>query len=440
MTAASRSPRAFRPGRAALGLLFCLPLGASQARPGQVPPAPVISDTIQRSPSAFVAVGGPVVRVGVALDRQSITLSSPGGLRLEDALTGQPAGDVEPGGTLVASAAGSALLLEGDLSDTPTGVPSLRVRPARTDAAVFVAGRPYRGSAELRVADDGRVSAINVVALEDYLLGVVPLEIGPRQPDELAAVEAQAVAARTYAVAQLGGQMDRGFDLFGSVDDQAYGGMAAERDESTRAVRRTAGQILLFDGRPIRAYYHSTCGGRTAAIEEVMDRPSAPYLQAVPDQRPDGTDYCSASPRYRWSVVWSPTDLDAASRDGLAAHFRVSSGELGRIEGLAVVERTPSGRVKDLSFRGAGVELVLSRLDIRRALPHDGRILNSTDFQVVERADGLVELQGRGYGHGAGMCQWGAIGRARAGQSYGQILGTYYPGAVLVNAYEGEGG
>jgi len=440
VTAASRSPRAFRPGRAALGLLFCLPLGASQARPGQVPPAPVISDTIQRNPSTFVAVGGPVVRVGVALDRQSITLSSPGGLRLEDALTGQPAGDVEPGGTLVASAAGSALLLEGDLSDTPTGVPSLRVRPARTDAAVFVAGRPYRGSAELRVADDGRVSAINVVALEDYLLGVVPLEIGPRQPDELAAVEAQAVAARTYAVAQLGGQMDRGFDLFGSVDDQAYGGMAAERDESTRAVRRTAGQILLFDGRPIRAYYHSTCGGRTAAIEEVMDRPSAPYLQSVPDQRPDGTDYCSASPRYRWSVVWSPTDLDAASRDGLAAHFRVSSGELGRIEGLEVVERTPSGRVKDLSFHGAGVELVLSRLDIRRALPHDGRILNSTDFQVVERADGLVELQGRGYGHGAGMCQWGAIGRARAGQSYGQILGTYYPGAVLVNAYEGEGG
>jgi SpoIID/LytB domain protein len=86
------------------------------------------------------------------------------------------------------------------------------------------------------------------------------------------------------------------------------------------------------------------------------------------------------------------------------------------------------------------VELVLSRLDIRRALPHDGRILNSTDFSVIEHADGLVELKGRGYGHGAGMCQWGAIGRARAGQGYEQILDTYYPGAVLVNAYEGEGG
>ena len=440
MTAASRPRRAFRPGRAALVLLVCLPLCASKARLEPEPPAPVTSHTIPGNPSTLRADGGPVVRVGVALDRQSIALSSPGGLRIEDALTGQPAGEVEPGGTLVASADGSALLLEGDLSDTPTGVPSVRVRPGRTDAAVFVAGRPYRGSAELRVANDGRVSAINVLPLEDYLLGVVPLEIGPREPDELAAVEAQAVAARTYAVAQLGGQLDQGFDLFGSVDDQAYGGMSAERDESTLAVRRTAGQILLFDGRPIRAYYHSTCGGRTAAVEEVMDRPSAPYLQAVADRSPDGTDYCAASPRYRWSVVWSPADLDSLARSGLAEHFRVSSRELGRIEGLEVVERTPSGRVKDLAFLGPGVELVLSRLDIRRALPHDGRILNSTDFSVVEHADGLVELQGRGYGHGAGMCQWGAIGRARAGQSYEQILHTYYPGAVLVNAYEGEGG
>jgi SpoIID/LytB domain protein len=83
---------------------------------------------------------------------------------------------------------------------------------------------------------------------------------------------------------------------------------------------------------------------------------------------------------------------------------------------------------------------VLSRLEIRLALPHDGRILNSTDFDVIPGADGLVELSGRGYGHGAGMCQWGAIGRARAGQTWEQILTTYYPGAELVNVYEGGDG
>ncbi len=440
MTATARSPGGMRPGRAVLGLLVCLPLGVSQSGFDSSIAAPILPETIHPSQAASRRGSGPVVRVGVAVDRQSVDLSSPGGLRLEDALTGQPAGDVAPGGTLVASADGSVLRLEGDLSETPAGVPSVHVRPARADAPLYLAGRPYRGSAELRVVDDGRVSVINVLPLEDYLLGVVPLEIGPRGPDELAAVAAQAVAARTYAVAQLGGQIDRGFDLFGSVDDQAYGGMAVERDESTRAVRRTAGQILLFEGRPIRAYYHSTCGGRTAAVEEVMDRPPAPYLRSVSDQGPDGTDYCSASPRYRWTVVWSPADLDSVSRAGLAAHFGVSPRDLGRVEGLEVVERTPSGRVKTLSFHGVGMELVLSRLDIRRTLPHDGRILNSTDFSVTERADGLVELNGRGYGHGAGMCQWGAIGRARAGQGFEQILDTYYPGAVLVNAYEGEDG
>ncbi|NNK47571.1 MAG: SpoIID/LytB domain-containing protein [Gemmatimonadetes bacterium] len=409
--------------RAVLGLLLCLPLGASQG---------MDEVSLRR--------GGPVVRVGIALERESITLSSKGGLKLEDGLTAQPAGLVPPGGSLLASVDGSALRLEGDLPTVPARVPSVRVYAAVEGAAITVAGRPYRGSVELRVAGEDRVSAINILPLEDYLLGVVPLEIGPRGPDELAAVEAQAVAARTYAVAQLGGQVEQGFDLFGSVDDQAYGGLAVEREESTRAVRRTAGMILLFEGRPIRAYYHSTCGGRTAPVEEVMDRPPAPYLRSVSDRGPDGVDYCSASPRYTWTARWSKEELDSVARIGLAAHFGVSRGDLGRVEGLAVVGRTPSGRVEELAFHGAGLDLVLSRLDIRRALPYDQRILNSTNFSVAERDGGLVELNGRGYGHGAGMCQWGAIGRARAGQEFEQILKTYYPGAVLVKVYRGEDG
>jgi len=341
---------------------------------------------------------------------------------------------------VAASADGEVLRLQGDLSSVPSGVPSIRVRPAREGDPVHVSGRPYRGHVEVMVTDGGRVNAINVLPLEDYLLGVVPLEIGPRSPEELAAVEAQAVAARTYAVSQLGGQGEMGFDLFGTVDDQAYGGMAVERAESTRAVRQTAGRILLFDGRPIRAYYHSTCGGRTAAVEEVMDREPAPYLRSVSDAGLDGVDFCAASPRYEWTASWNEAELDSISRRGLASVFGVPAADLGHIESLQVLNRTPSGRVRDLSFRGPGVDLVVSRLEIRRALPYAGGILNSTDFEVVPRDDGLVELRGRGYGHGAGMCQWGAIGRARAGQSYEQILETYYPGAVLVTAYEGGDG
>jgi len=440
VTSPSRSPGGVRSAPVALGLLIGLPLVVWQVAFEPAVSANIPGDAETRSFTAASSEGGPIVRVGVAVDRKSVTLSSPGGLRLEDALTGQPAGEVEPGGQLIASAEGSVLRLAGDLPEAPAGVPSVRVHPVRGDGAAYVDGRPYRGSVELRVVSTGRVSAINELPLEDYLLGVVPLEIGPREPDELAAVEAQAVAARTYAVARLGAHADSGFDLFGGVEDQVYGGLAAERDESTMAVRRTVGQILVFEGRPIRAYYHSTCGGRTAAIEEVLDREPAPYLQSVEDQGPAGSDYCAASPRYRWNVVWSQAALDSASRPGLAAHFGASASDLGTVEGLEIVGMTPSGRVRDLAFRGTGMNLVLSRLDIRRALMQDGQILNSTDFSVTEREDGLVELIGRGYGHGAGMCQWGAIGRAKAGQGFEEILSTYYPGAVLETVYQGDDG
>jgi stage II sporulation protein D len=380
----------------------------------------------------------PTVRVGVSVEQRVIAVSSPAGLRLSDALTGQPAGEVRPERTIRLSAANGLLRVEGDLAMAPSGVPSMVLHPAIADAPVVVDGVPYRGAAEVRAVAGDAVTAINFLPLEDYLLGVVPLEIGPREPDEIAAVEAQSVAARTYAVSHLGGHADMGFDLYGSIQDQAYGGMAVERDQATRAVRGTEGDILMFDDRPIRAFYHSTCGGRTAAVEEVMDREPAPYLRSVSDRAPDGTDYCSASPRYRWSVVWTGNELDRIARRELAAHFGVAPDAFGRIEGIEVVSRTPSGRVANLAFRGPGVDLVVSRLDIRRALPGDARILNSTDFTVARRIDGLVELYGRGYGHGAGMCQWGAIGRAREGQSYEEILAAYYPGAVLVNAYGGE--
>lgn len=440
MKITSTALRGIRSWRAVLSLLIALPLGAWQVGADTPGGSDVLTMTADPVPRSAHRSGGPIVRVGVAVNVGSVAVSSRGGLRLEDALTGQPAGELAPGGVLVASVDGDVLRLAGDLREVPAGVPSIRVRPEQDEWPVVIDGRPYRGWAELRVVGSGRLSAINELPLEDYLLGVVPLEIGPRGPDELAAVEAQAIAARTYAVAQLGGQGDAGFDLFGTVDDQAYGGIAAERDESSLAVHRTTGKILLFDGRPIRAYYHSTCGGRTAAIEEVMDREPAPYLQAVSDQAPDGTDYCAASPRYRWTAAWSAAELDSIARPGLAAVFGVAPQALGAVERLEIVERTPSGRVRDLAFQGPGLDLVVSRLEIRRVLPFEERILNSTYFAITHGDDGLVELNGRGYGHGAGMCQWGAIGRARAGQSHSQILETYYPGAILVTAYEGEDG
>ena len=377
----------------------------------------------------------PVLRVGVRVGVPSIEVGSASGLLLSDGQTGRVLGAVGPGETLRVSRHGPGLSAAGDqLRDAGT-VHVLRIETSGTDP-VRIDGSPYRGRFELLAVEDSVVTAVNIVSLEDYLLGVVPLEIGPRTREELAAIEAQAVAARTYAVAHLDGHIEMGFDLFGTVEDQVYGGIDAERQESTDAVRATAGRILTHDGLPIRAYYHSTCGGRTAAIDEVLDRPAAPYLQSVSDQAPDGSDWCSISPRYRWSSNWSSDQLNGPVRDELARMFGEQPGTLGPIDGFRVIDHTESGRIRSVAFFGPGSEFVLERLDIRFALrDSDGRILGSTDFDVVPEGGGEYSVHGRGFGHGAGMCQWGAIGRARAGQTSAEILSAYYPGTRLSRVY-----
>lgn len=377
----------------------------------------------------------PMLRVGVLVGVPSIEISSNSGLQMHDAQTGRLIGPIGPGEILRVGRDGPGLSVPGDQLRGAGLVHALRIETSG-ESPVAVDGVRYRGRLELLAVEEDQVTAINILPMEEYLLGVVPLEIGPRTLAELAAVEAQAVAARTYAVSHLDGHAEMGFDLFGTVEDQVYGGIDAERQESTDAVRATAGQILTHDGLPIRAYYHSTCGGRTAAIDEVLDRSAAPYLRSVSDRAPDGSDWCSISPRYRWSSSWSSEELNGPVRDELARMFGEQPGVLGPIEGFRVTDHTESGRVRSVAFFGPGVELVIERLDIRFALRDpDGRILGSTDFDIVSGRNGEYEVHGRGFGHGAGMCQWGAIARARAGQTSEEILGTYYPGTRLSRAY-----
>ena len=377
----------------------------------------------------------PILRVGVRVGVPSIQIESKSGLQLSDAQTGHSLGLVGPGEVLRVGREGAGLSSHDGLLRGVGIVQSLRVETPGDDP-IMVDGIAYRGRFEILAVEADQVTAVNILPLEDYLLGVVPLEIGPRTWQELAAVEAQAVAARTYAVSHLDGHAEMGFDLFGTVEDQVYGGIDAERPESTDAVRGTAGRILTHDGLPIRAYYHSTCGGRTAAIDEVLDRTTAPYLTSVSDRAPDGSDWCSISPRYRWSSRWSAQELNGPVRVELARMFGEEPGALGPIEGFRVVDHTESGRVHSVAFYGPGAQLVLERLDIRFALRDaEGRILGSTDFDVIPDGGSGFEVHGRGFGHGAGMCQWGAIGRARGGQTSEEILGTYYPGTRLITVY-----
>jgi stage II sporulation protein D len=196
--------------------------------------------------------------------------------------------------------------------------------------------------------------------------------------------------------------------------------------------------VLRYNGRVVDAPYSSTCGGSTAEAAEVWRDPGAPYLKRVSDRVGQSTRYyCDIAPRYRWTAQFTGDALTATLARYLKNYASVPASGPGRARALEITERTPSERVAALRVTTERGTYVLRRNDIRFVLrTPSGEILNSTYFSVVARhdPDGFISaltLSGRGYGHGIGMCQWGAIGRSRAGQSFRSILATYYPGTTV---------
>lgn len=381
----------------------------------------------------------PVVRVGILVDTTEAAVGAEAAHELAVA-GGRVVARGRPGERWTFSADSQGLLEAVDRDGRRVGPFETPVR-VRTegDAPVVIAGRAYRGGARVRAAGPGRVTAINVLPLERYLLGVVPREIPTEQ---LEAVKAQAVAARTYAVGHLGNRERLGFDFYATVADQAYGGRGVEDPVATRALRETSGEILVHSGRPILAFYHSTCGGRTAAVDEVWDRAPLPYLRSVSDRVPGTEDryYCETSNRFRWTERWTGESLAAILAETLTTPAGEPVGAVDAVTALETRGRTPSGRVDTLRIVADGRRYTVRGDSIRRVLrPEPDRILNSALFELdVERADGRIRrvtAHGGGWGHGIGMCQIGAIGRARAGQDYREILPAYYTDAELARIY-----
>lgn len=303
-------------------------------------------------------------------------------------------------------------------------------------------GKPYRGELIILPAPDtAGLLVLNHVGVEEYLRGVVPSELGDVTALELAALEAQAVAARSYAYVRLDDPdaAARSYNVLASVTDQLYGGVAAETRWGDAAIAATAGQVLMYAGRVVSAPYHSSCGGSTAAPTEVWHTTDAPpYLRSVSDRIP-GTDhyYCEGSAHFRWTQTYTGPQLSATLERYLPQYTLIHGMTVGRIRGVLADPPTASGRV-------SGVTIVTDRgrydvrgNDVRFVLrTPDGAVLHSTAFFMEATLGALGEvaaltLHGAGNGHGVGMCQWGAIGRARAGQDYRMILTTYYPGTTV---------
>jgi stage II sporulation protein D len=377
------------------------------------------------------------VRVGLHWDRGEAELSAPDGLTVgvPGGRTLELPGDfrlrlaVRSGSAprvVVREAAGATLLDEAG---------PLHVR-AHGEAGLRVGERLVRGTLELSARADS-LFVVNVVHLEDYLRGVVPKEIGPRPVEEISAVSAQAVAARTYTVQKLGQYGSLPFDLFASVQDQVYEGMAVENGVTDSAIRDTRGLVLADRDGLIDAYYSSTCGGKRSDITAVWPhREAHACLRGGPDGSP-GHEWCRHSPHFTWRETWSGTELTELVRRHLPAEVGAAAGSVrGAVEDVRVTNRGRSGRAKEIAYRVGGktwrVPGDRNRWVLRRP---GGGILRSVLIDLdVERAGGKVvrlTARGRGNGHGVGLCQMGAIGRARAGEGFRDILKAYYPGARL---------
>jgi len=378
----------------------------------------------------------PDIRVGVVPGATSVVVGGGGALMLREAdgggLIAIPAGAPA---TVTATREGLRVRYSGE---DVVGSTALFAEPADSGAPVRLNGRDYRGTLTLSIVSAG-VMAVNVVGLEEYLRGVVGAEMGRRTEQDREALRAQAIVSRTVAMRRAGQYRTRGYDLLATVADQAYAGIGFETPVSDLAVEETAGEVLTFDGRLIDAFFHSTCAGRTADGTEVYVGADRPYLRSIRDQDESGRIWCAISPRFRWQERWTGEALARTLRETLVT-AGAPAAVAASVRDIRVVDRTPTGRVAHLELVGEGATYTVTgpvaRLVLRAT---DGSQLRSALFnlQVGREGGRIVQLvaEGSGAGHAVGMCQWGALGRSRAGLSSSDILSAYFPGTEITRTY-----
>jgi len=318
----------------------------------------------------------------------------------------------------------------------PDSFTEIIVIPDRNKGYLKYEGHPYRGLLQI-TPKGGNLRVINNIHVDDYLKGVVPTEIGGVGEDAFEAIKAQAVAARTYALAHIGQYPNEMYDLKADVSDQVYNGIEVERKLVSKAIDATRGYVLMYRDKMINAYYHSTCGGLTDEIGEVWEKADMPYLKSVFDEQ-----YCTWSKYFQWEESYTADQLKTRIEQYLSSE-RGRQVDIGDITDAVIMQRTAGGRIADLVVKTTKGDYHFGKDKIRwvfRRSTNPNLILQSARFNVVvsKNPDGKVRtanIVGGGYGHGVGMCQCGAIGRARAGQEFDSILKIYYTGVNLTKLY-----
>lgn len=460
------SPR--RLGRAlALVFAICLALPLAALRAAEAPAQPL------------------TIRVGLAWGKGALTVSAPGGLSVRDLQSGQTV--IQYASSVDLSAGSGGIVIKGygqvagpleiaaagaqpGAPNDPTGDQvSPQIGGAVPDNFLTYGGARYRGSFRVLRDGNGQLTLVNILPLEEYLLGVVPREMPADWP--LEALKAQAVAARTYATYHVltGGYGD--YDVRNTTDSQVYGGYSAEDPRASAAVQATAGEVAVYGGALINAYFFSSSGGYTEANENVWSGSALPYLRPVPD-------YDQDSPWFSWHLDLPMSQVEQAltaagygvgklyevipdgqTQSGRWARIiirgstgsRTLTGNQFRLAIGATVLRSTKFTVRPLDARLADVQQAYQGSETLPVVAAGGRVASAplsgasvvaaggttalAGYTVVgkQAVPASLSFDGGGYGHGVGLSQWGARGMALQGYNYQDILKHYYTGIEIVN-------
>lgn len=288
----------------------------------------------------------------------------------------------------------------------------------------LVLQQQYEGNIRILHTDSGKYLAINTLDVEDYLKGVVGREMSKNWPVE--ALKAQAVAARSHALYSAEQSLNAPYDLIANVS-QAYNGVDGRNERIANAVEATRNQVIVFQNALVPTYFHASCGGHTASVEEVWNQETEKRSNSSPMPQAVRCPACAQTAEFRWEM-----DLMNSS---LTQKMKSKGSKIGELVRVKILDHTPSGRVSEVEFIGTLGSEKMSAEKLRALVGYN--LLRSGFFDIEKNKNGIL-FKGEGWGHGVGLCQYGAKRMAEQGADYRQILEYYFPGTKMV-AYKPSG-
>lgn len=349
-----------------------------------------------------------IMKIGVLLRQNSFNLSCEGKYYLYEFNSGNKTA-IKPLNDYLVKGNGGTIKIDGI-----SFVSKVRIVSEGVGNRIRINGKRYRDNILIR-CKDGKLTVINEIGLEDYVAGILPREVNPKWPEE--SLKAQAVVSRTYALRNVRKHEADGFDLCSETHCQVYGGVETETPSTNAAVAETRGEVMTFEGKLAQTLFFACCGGYTEDPKYVWswEAETPKYLKGRKDK------YCENSPHEYWKNRIKGEFI----RQRLAkAGFRIGDIENIRISGI-----NRSGRAENLKIRHSEGTLTIKAAKFRLAV--DAWLIKSTMFSNIVRYGDSFEFRGSGWGHGVGMCQWGAKVMADKRFKYTEILKYFYPGTEI---------